>query len=214
MIYDDRLIANRQPFPVVQLVQQGRARRKRTGKKKSKKRVKTGAMAREHIFLKKDLFRNPVLSARYRNDRRGAKHRKLLPSLFFAAWKWLKKSASADETHIPGRVLSTWTSHFCSHWSYPLGIHANSYPHRGTRGWGGGRWMEPLPGVFDMLQYFQTILPLAESLWSSYQDEVYFMGGGAVGSLWRHQQWSPSWLPSWSLPRVRNQVRTAKITHK
>ena len=143
MIYDDRLIANRQPFPVVQLVQQGRARRKRTGKKKSKKRVKTGAMAREHIFLKKDLFRNPVLSARYRNDKRGAKHRKLLPSLFFAAWKWLKKSASADETHIPGRVLSTWTSHFCSHWSYPLGIHANSYPHRGTRGWGGGGVMEP-----------------------------------------------------------------------
>ena len=28
-------------------------------------------------------------------------------------------------------------------------------------------WMEPLPGVFDMLQYFETILPLVESLWSS-----------------------------------------------
>ena len=93
------------------------------------------------FFLKKDRFRNSVLSASYRNDRRGAKHRKLLSSLetlFFATWKWLKKSASVDETHIPGRVLSTWTSHFCSHWSYPLGIHANSYPHRGTRGWGGG----------------------------------------------------------------------------
>ena len=25
-------------------------------------------------------------------------------------------------------------------------------------------WMEPLPGVFDMLQYFETILPLVESL--------------------------------------------------
>ena len=24
-----------------------------------------------------------------------------------------------------------------------------------------------LPGVFDMLQYFETILPLVESLWSS-----------------------------------------------
>ena len=98
------------------------------------------------FFLKKDRFRNSVLSASYRNDRRGAKHRKLLPSLetlFFATWKWLKKSASVDETHIPGRVLSTWTSHFCSHWSYPLGIHANSYPHRGTRGWGGGGVMEP-----------------------------------------------------------------------
>ena len=28
----------------------------------------------------------------------------------------------------------------------------------------GGQWMEPLPGVFDMLQYFETILPLVESL--------------------------------------------------
>ena len=29
---------------------------------------------------------------------------------------------------------------------------------------GEGGWMEPLPGVFDMLQYFETILPLVESL--------------------------------------------------
>ena len=28
-------------------------------------------------------------------------------------------------------------------------------------------WMEPLPGVFDMLQYFKTMLPLVENLWSS-----------------------------------------------
>ena len=34
--------------------------------------------------------------------------------------------------------------------------------------------------VFDLLQYFETILPLVESLWSSQQDEVYFMGGGAL----------------------------------
>ena len=33
-----------------------------------------------------------------------------------------------------------------------------SYPHLGTRV-GGGGWMESLPGVFDMLQYFETILP-------------------------------------------------------
>ena len=31
------------------------------------------------------------------------------------------------------------------------------------------------PGGFDMLQYFETILPSVESLLSSYQDEVYFM---------------------------------------
>ena len=29
---------------------------------------------------------------------------------------------------------------------------------------GGGGWMEPLPGVFDMFQYFETILSLVESL--------------------------------------------------
>ena len=36
-----------------------------------------------------------------------------------------------------------------------------------TRSIRGEGWMEPLPGVFDMLQYFETILPLVESLWSS-----------------------------------------------
>ena len=29
---------------------------------------------------------------------------------------------------------------------------------------GGGRLMEPLPRVFEVLQYFETILPLVESL--------------------------------------------------
>ena len=38
-------------------------------------------------------------------------------------------------------------------------------PHCGT---GGGGVMEPLlPRVFDVLQYFETILLLVESLWSS-----------------------------------------------
>ena len=34
---------------------------------------------------------------------------------------------------------------------------------QGEGGWG-GRWMEPLPGVFNMLWYFKTILPLVESI--------------------------------------------------
>ena len=29
---------------------------------------------------------------------------------------------------------------------------------------GEGEWMEPLPRVFDMLQYFETPSPLVESL--------------------------------------------------
>ena len=32
------------------------------------------------------------------------------------------------------------------------------------------------------------------------------MGGGAAGGLWRHQQWQPSWI----LPRIKNQVKTAR----
>ena len=62
--------------------------------------------------------------------------------------------------------------------------------------WYKGGLMEPLPRVFDMLQDFKMILPLVESLWSSQQDEVYFMGVGIAGGLWRHQQWSPSWPTS------------------
>ena len=45
--------------------------------------------------------------------------------------------------------------------------------------------MDP-PWAFDMLQYFKTILPTVESLCSSLEDEVYFMGGGAAGGMWRH----------------------------
>ena len=72
----------------------------------------------------------------------------------------------------------------------------------------GGGWNQPL--VFDMFQYFEAILPAVESLWSPLKDEVHFMGGGAAGGLWHHQQWSPSWPPSWILPRIRNQVKTTR----
>ena len=34
---------------------------------------------------------------------------------------------------------------------------------QGSEG-GGGGWMEPLPGVFVMLQYFEALLLLVESL--------------------------------------------------
>ena len=75
-----------------------------------------------------------------------------------------------------------------------------------------------------MLQYYETILPSVESLWSSLQGEVYFAGGSAAKGLWRHQQRSLSWQPSLILPRFRNRVKTTrngdfvrlrwKITHK
>ena len=77
------------------------------------------------------------------------------------------------------------------------------------RGRGGKGWWNPIPRVFEMRLYFETILPCLKSLWSSQQDEVYFMGVGAAGGLWAHQQWSPSWTPPWTLPRIRNQEKTA-----
>ena len=36
------------------------------------------------------------------------------------------------------------------------------------------------------------------------------MDGRSAGSLWRHQQRSPSWRRSWILPGIRNQVKTAR----
>ena len=71
--------------------------------------------------------------------------------------------------------------------------------------WANSSQTEPLPGVFDMLQYYETIFPLVEK-----QDEVYFRGGVAAGGLWCHQQWSSSWSPPWILPEIRNQVKTAR----
>ena len=70
---------------------------------------------------------------------------------------------------------------------------------------GGGEWWldETAPRVFDMLEYSEAILSSVESFWSSLQNEVYFMGGGAAGGQWRYQEWSPSWPPSWILPRIR-----------
>ena len=89
-----------------------------------------------------------------------------------------------------------------TNWSQPSDVQAKSYSCRGTRGnWWNSDW------VFDLLQYFEMILPSVESLCSSLQDEVYFVDEGAAGGLWRHQTWSSSWI----LSRIRNQVKTVRI---
>ena len=46
---------------------------------------------------------------------------------------------------------------------------------------GGGGWTTP--GVFDLLQYLETILSLWKAFDLSQQDEVYFMGDGAARGL-------------------------------
>ena len=79
------------------------------------------------------------------------------------------------------------------------------------KGGGGGTGVDGTRlRVFDMLEYYETILPSVEGLWSSLQDKVYFMGGGTAGGMWCHQQWSPSRPPSWILPRIRKQVNTTR----
>ena len=71
---------------------------------------------------------------------------------------------------------------------------------------GGGVDGPPPPRVFDTLQYFETILPSVESLWYSPQDEVYFIGDGAA----RGPMTSPKMVTILDLPRIRNQVKTAR----
>ena len=53
------------------------------------------------------------------------------------------------------RVIIGILSHECTRKFIPLVWY---------KGGGGGEWMEPLSGVFYMLQYFETILPLVENL--------------------------------------------------
>ena len=61
-----------------------------------------------------------------------------------------------------------------------------------------GDWgVDRPPWVFVVLQYFEMILPLVDSLRCALQDEVYIMGCDAAGGLWRHPRWPPSWPPSW-----------------
>ena len=115
------------------------------------------------------------------------------------------------------RLKECWLSHCFLAWSvfvsYAINPRTYTQFHIPTVlqrvGGGGERVLAPLTRGFEMLQYFVTILPSVESLWSSLQDEVYFMGGGATRGLLRHQQWSPPWPPSWILQRIRNQVKTA-----
>ena len=43
--------------------------------------------------------------------------------------------------------------------------------------------MEPLPRVYNIMNYFESILPSVKIPSSSLQDELFLMGGGAAGGL-------------------------------
>ena len=78
-----------------------------------------------------------------------------------------------------------------------------------VRGGGGGGWMETLPIVFDMLHYFETILPLVDLAFDILHKIKYILHVMALQEAC-DQQWSPSWPASWILPRIRNQVKTTR----
>ena len=79
----------------------------------------------------------------------------------------------------------------CSTYTYltSADVHANLYPHRNTRG-------VSVDGTSP--QSFLICCGISKLFclqWKAFdlsqQDEVYFMGDGAAGALWRQQQWSP-----------------------
>ena len=69
--------------------------------------------------------------------------------------------------------------------------------------------METLPIVFDMLQYFEMILPLVDLAFDLLNKMKYILQVMALLEAC-DQQWSPSWPASWILPRIRNQVKTTR----
>ena len=91
-------------------------------------------------------------------------------------------------SEIWGLVQSEkWVWQIHVHFLLTLGRTRKVIPHRGTRGGEGVDGTSPPPRwIFDMLRFFETTLPSVESLWSSLQDEVYFIGSGTAGGLWRN----------------------------
>ena len=89
-----------------------------------------------------------------------------------------------------------------------LGRICKFIPPRRHKG-GGGGW-NPFPefliccSISKRFSLQWKAFDLLNKMWYIYMD------GGAAGVLWRYQQWSPSWLPSLILLRIRNQLKTAR----
>ena len=79
-------------------------------------------------------------------------------------------------------------------------VQANSYPHRGTRGWGG--WTSP-PRVFDMLHDFTFS---GRPLMFSTRWGIFYGWWRCWGACDVTKKWSPSWI----VPGIRNQVQNAR----
>ena len=80
-------------------------------------------------------------------------------------------------------------------------------PHRGTRGVDG----PPPPLEFLICCSISKRFYLQRKAFDLLYKMRYILWVVALlGGLWRHQQWSPSWAPSWILPKIGNQVKTAR----
>ena len=73
--------------------------------------------------------------------------------------KWQVYVQKAERKHWKNTIARTaYVMEIINPWTFTQ-IHTPTVVQRGG--------MEPLPGVFDTLQYFETFLPLVKSLWSS-----------------------------------------------
>ena len=68
---------------------------------------------------------------------------------------------------------------------------------------GGGGWLNPSLSFWYIAVFRNDFAFSGKPLMFFLQDEVYFIGGGAIGDLWRRQTWSPSWQPSWILSKIK-----------
>ena len=98
--------------------------------------------------------------------------------------------------------------------------------------WGGGGWGRGVGGGVDGTppRSFWHVAVFRNDFTFSGKPLIFLTGWGIFygwwrcWGLWRHQQRSPSWPQSWTLPRIKNQVKTArnsnflcftwKVTHK
>ena len=174
--------------------------------------MKTGARARQHIFLKKRSFPEPGVVCTLPKWQTGSKAQKassLAGDFVFRCLKMAQKVSVCRRNAFSWQGPEYLDVSFLFSLILSLGHTRKFIPPPWYRGVGGGvmeprgDWWNPSP-EFLMLQYFETTLPSMESVWSSQQDEVHFKGVGTAGALWRHQQWSPTWPPSWILQIIKN----------
>ena len=73
---------------------------------------------------------------------------------------------------------------------FTLGRTRNSYPHRGTRGRGGGNWWNPSPEFLICCSISKRFCFQWKTFDLFKKMSLNFMNFGVAVGLWRHQQWT------------------------